>query len=135
MATIVLTDVSVTINSVDLSTHATKATVNAQVDDVENTAFGSSWRTRQGGLKDGTIELEFNQDWAASQVDATLWPLLGTLVTVVLKSTSSAVGATNPTYTATVLIKEFSPLDGSVGDLAKTSVSWPTSGAVVRATS
>lgn len=135
MSTIVLTDASVVINSVDLSDHATKATIRAEVEDKENTAFGSEWRTRQGGLKDGTVEIELNQDYDASEVDATLWPLLGTLVDVVIKATSDAVSATNPSYTATCLIREYSPLDGQVGDLNKTSMSWPVSGPVVRATS
>ncbi len=135
MATIVLTDAQITINSVDLSTRITKVTIKADVDDVDNTAFGGGgWKSRQGGLKEGTIDLEFNQDWAAANVDATIWPLLGTLTTVVVKPTSGAVSATNPSYTASCLVKEFAPIDGSVGDLAKTSVSWPVSGAVARAT-
>jgi hypothetical protein len=134
MATIVLTDANITINSVDLSTRITKVTIRAEVDEQENTAFGSTWRTRQGGLKDGSIELEFNQDYAASNVDATIWPLLGTNTTIVIKPTSGSVSATNPSYTASVLVREYSPVDGSVGDLNKTSVSWPTNGAVVRAT-
>jgi hypothetical protein len=134
MATIVLTDASITINSVDLSDRITKVTIHAEVEEQDNTAFGSTWRTRQGGLKDGSVDLEFNQDYAASEVDATIWPLLGTTVPVVIKPTSGVVSATNPSYTMSVLVREYSPLDGSVGDLNKTSVSWPVNGSVVRAT-
>ncbi|MFI7042587.1 hypothetical protein ACIBI0_38420 [Microbispora rosea] len=135
MATIVLTDAVVTINSVDLSDHITKITFHGEVDDVDNTAFGSQWRTRQGGLKDGSVEIEFNQDYASAKVDATVWPLFGTTTTVTAKATSAANSATNPQYSASVLVREYSPLDGSVGDLNKTSVSWPTNGAISRATS
>lgn len=135
MATIVLTDAVVTINGVDLSDHITKVTFHGEVDDVDNTAFGSTWKTRQGGLKDGSVDLEFNQDYASSKVDATLWPLLGTTTTVTAKATSAANSATNPQYSASCLVKEYSPLDGSVGDLNKTSVSWPTNGAISRLTS
>jgi hypothetical protein len=134
MATIVLTDAVVTVNSVDLSTRITKITIRAEVDEQENTAFGSGWRSRQGGLKDGSVEIEFNQDFAAGSVDATIWPLLGTNTTITAKATSSAVSATNPLYTVSALVREYSPIDGSVGDLNKTSVSWPANGAVTRAT-
>lgn len=135
MSTFVYVDASITINAVDLSDHITKATLKIDVEDKETTAFGSTWKTRLGGLKEGTIELEFNQDFAASNVDATIWPLLGTVTAITIKPTSGSTSATNPQYSGSVLVKEYSPLDGSVGDVAKNSVSWPTSGAVTRATS
>lgn len=136
MATFVYVDAVVTINTVDLSDHITKATLKIDVEDKETTAFGGNgWKTRLGGLKEGTIELEFNQDFDTAQVDATIWPLIGTVTAITIKPTSGSVSASNPEYSGNVLIKEYSPLDGNVGDVAKTSVSWPTSGAVARATS
>ncbi|GIH27613.1 hypothetical protein Aph01nite_59230 [Acrocarpospora phusangensis] len=135
MATFVYIDPVITINSVDLTDHITKATLKIDVEDKETTAFGSAWKTRLGGLKEGTVELEFNQDFAASEVDATIWPLLGSVTAITIKPTSGSTAATNPLYSGNVLVKEYAPLDGSVGDVAKTSVSWPTSGAVARATS
>jgi hypothetical protein len=67
-------------------------------------------------------------------VDATLFPLLGTEVEVVVKPTTDAIGATNPGFTGTFLVVEYSPFDSSVGDLATFSVSWPlASGSLVRA--
>lgn len=136
MASFVLTDASIVINSVNMSSFCTSVTVNVEVDEQEDTAFGDTWRSRIGGLKDFSLDLEFNSDFAASAVDATIWPLIGTTTTVVLKATSAAVSATNPTFTGTVLVTEYSPLDGSVGDLSTTSVSWPGAGGsgLVRAT-
>lgn len=135
MAVFVYTDAVVLINSVDLSDHTTKATLKLDVDDKETTAMGATHKARTGGLKDGTVEIEFNQDFAASKVDATIWPIFGTVVTFSIKPTSAGPGATNPVYSGSVLIKEYTPLDGSVGDLAKTSFTWPTSGTISRATS
>ena len=103
-------------------------------DEVETTAFGSTFRTRVGGLKTGTLQLDFHQDFGASSIDATLFPLLNTLATVVMTPTSGTVSATNPSYTAVCLVNSYSPFASSVGDLATLSVSWPTSGTVVRAT-
>ena len=70
----------------------------------------------------------------AASVDATLFPLLNTLATVVVVPTSSTVSATNPSYTATCLVNQYSPFNNSVGDIATLSVTWPTSGTVVRGT-
>jgi hypothetical protein len=62
-------------------------------------------RTRIGGLKTGSLTLQFMQDFGAASVDATLFPLYNTLATVVIVPTSGTVTATNPAYTARVLGK------------------------------
>lgn len=128
MASFVLLDASIVLNSVNISPFCTSVTISVEVDEQEDTAFGDTWRSRLGGLKDFTIDLELNGDFAGSAVDATIWPLLGTTTTCVIKPTSAAVSATNPSFTGTVLVTEYSPLDGSVGDLSTTSVSWPGAG-------
>lgn len=134
MASFAFTDASVVINAVDLSDHVRSVTLNVEAEDLEDTAMGDTFRSRIGGLKDWSIDLEFNQDFAASEIDATIFPILGTVVTVTVKPTSAAVGATNPSFSGSVLISEYNPLDGSVGDLATTSVSWPGAGTLTRAT-
>ena len=135
MARIVLTDVSVTINSVDLSDHIANVTLNQSFAEVETTAFGDSARTRVAGLGDNSVTLDFHQDFAASEVEATIYPLLGTTTAVVVKPTSATVGAENPSYSMTCLVNQWSPVAGGIGDLASTSVTWPVSGAITKATS
>ena len=134
MAKFVSNDYKVTINGTDFSQSIAQVNLEISSDEVETTAFGSTFRTRIGGLKDGTLQLDFMQDFAASSVDATLFPLLSSLATVVITPTSSAVSATNPSYTAVCLVNQYSPFASSVGDLATLSVSWPTSGTVTRGT-
>lgn len=134
MATFAFTDASVTVNSVDLSDHVRQVTLNVSAAELDDTAMGDTFRSRIGGLKDWSVTIEFNQDYAASEVDATLWPLLGTTTTVVVKPTSSAVSATNPSYSGSVLVSGYNPVGGSVGDLATTSVTWQGAGALARAT-
>ena len=102
--------------------------------ELETTAFGGTFRERIAGLKTGSITLNFYQDFAASQVDATLWPLLGSNATVVVKPTSSTASATNPAFTAVCLVTQYTPFSSSVGDIATVSVTWPTTGTVSRAT-
>ncbi len=135
MAKFVTTDYKVTLNGTDFSTSLDSVELAIESDDVETTAFGSTFRTRVGGLKAASLTLEFHQDFGASSVDATLFPLLNTIATVVMLPTSAAASATNPSYTATCLVNQYSPIASSVGDLATFSVTWPTSGTVTRGTS
>lgn len=134
MAKFVATDYSVTINGTSFSNSLAAVTLDVTAEEQETTAFGDGYRTRIGGLKDGSISLDFHQDFGASSVDATLFPLLGTQATVVIKPTSGSVSATNPTYTALALVTQYQPFASNVGELATLSVTWPTSGSVTRAT-
>lgn len=134
MAKFVATDYNITINGTDFSSSLAAVTLDVTVEEQDTTAFGDTSRTRIGGLKDGSVSLDWYQDFGASSVDATLWPLLGTNATVVVKPTSGTVSATNPTYTFEALVTQYQPFASTVGDLATLSVSWPVSGDVTRAT-
>jgi hypothetical protein len=134
LAKFVATDYKVTINGSNLSTSLASVELPIEIDEQETTAFGSEWRTRIAGLKSGSITLEFHQDFAAGAIDSVLWPLLGTNATVVVVPTSGTVTASNPSYTGTFLVTQYTPYASTVGDLATLSVSWPLSGALTRAT-
>jgi len=134
MPRIVLTNAQITINTVDLSDHIASVTLSTSNDVIETTGFSSTAaRTRVAGLSDNSITLEFHQDFATSNVEATIFPLIGTNTTVVVKPTSSAVSATNPSYTCSASVVEWQPLSGAVGELATASVTWPISGAITKA--
>ena len=134
MAIFVATDYNVTINGQNYSANLTQAELAIEADDVETTAFGSTYRTRVGGLKSASVNFQFNQDFGASGLDSVFFPLLGTAATVVIKPAGTAVSATNPSFTFNALVTQYTPISGSVGDLATFSVSWPVSGTVTRAT-
>lgn len=134
MAKFVATDYNITINGASFSSSLAAATLDITVEEQDTTAFGNTARTRVGGLQDASLSLDFHQDFGATAVDATLFPLLGSYATVVIKPTSGTVTATNPTYTALCLVTQYQPFASSVGDLATLSVSWPVSGPVVRGT-
>ena len=134
MARIVLTNAQITINAVDLSDHIASVTLSTSNDVIETTGFSSTAaRTRVAGLSDNSITLEFHQDFATSNVEQTIYPLIGTNTTVVVKPTSSAVSATNPSYSCSAAVVEWQPLSGAVGELATASVTWPISGAITKA--
>jgi len=100
MAIIAFKDASVTINSVDLSDRANAVTLTYEIEQQDATVMGGN-RAFVGGIQNNTLEVTLYQDFAANEVEATIFPLVGTTTTVVVKPTSSAVGATNPSYTLT----------------------------------
>ena len=135
MAKFYAQDYKVTIGTSVLSTSIASVTLDITTDEVETTAFGSSYRTRIGGLKDASVSLDFHQDFGAGAVDALLFPLMGSTVAVSIAPTSGTITASNPLYSFSALVTQYQPYSGAVGDLATFSVTWPVSGEVTRATS
>lgn len=135
MAKTVITSRYVSLNGTDISSSLAGASLELTVEEVDKTSLGSGgWREVAAGLKSGSVTLNFQQDFGASGVDSTLWPLIGTEGTVVIRPASGSVSATNPAYTATVLVSQYTPIAGAVGDLATFDVTFPTVGSVTRAT-
>lgn len=135
MAVFLNNGVSVTVNSVDLSDHVTSITLNRTFDELEVTAMGDSGRKYVKGLEASSITLDFLNDTATGEVLQTLQAAWGTNVTVVVKQTSAAVSATNPSYTMTCLVNNTTDINGAVGDLGTQSVTWNVSGTIAVATS
>lgn len=132
MAVYALTSQVVSINSVDYSDHLKGATLTVDAAQLDTTDFASAgWTEVIGGLKSGTLALEFMDDVANDDVDEELWTLLGTVVAFTIKATNATVGTGNPEYQGSVLITGHS-IGGAVGDLAMKSLTFPTSGAITR---
>lgn len=133
MAKIVLTDVVVMLNTTNnISDHIASVTLTTDVNEVTTTAFGDTAITRVGGLKDNSVQLEIHQDFASSNIESVVYPLIGTVVPMSIKPTSGAIATTNPEYQFNVLIGSWSPISGAVGDLATVSVTWAISGAITK---
>jgi hypothetical protein len=137
MPRIVLTDVAVTINAIDLSQFITSVTLSTSVDVVETTGMSSAAaKTRLPGLKDNSVVLEFNQDFAAAGPEITInavgSSLVGTVVPIVIKPTSGAVSATNPSFAFSAVCSEWQNLQGAVGELSTVSATWPITGAITK---
>jgi hypothetical protein len=135
MPRLVLTNVTVTFGTTDISSYVTSVTLGTTLDVVETTAFGNTARTRVAGLADNSVALEFNQDYATSALEATIYPTIGTAVSMTVKPVAGTVSATNPAYSFSALVSEWTPLNGAVGELATASVTWPISGVITKTTS
>jgi hypothetical protein len=134
MARLVLTNASVVFGSTDLSDYISSISLNSTFDIVETTAFGNTAKTRVAGLADNSVTFEFHQDYATGEVEQTIYPLLGTAVSVVAKPVAGTTTAVNPQYAFSALVSEWTPINGSVGELATASVTWPISGAITKTT-
>jgi hypothetical protein len=133
MARIVLTNAYISVGGVDLSDLVASVTLNSTFDVVETTAFSVTAKTRVAGLADNSVTLEFHQDFATNEVEQTIYPLLGTAAAVIVKPNGSTTSAFNPSYTCSAIISEWTPINGSVGELATASVTWPVTGAITKA--
>ena len=131
---IVVTNANVTIGGVDLSSHITKVTLSSSRAEIETTTFGNTARRRVAGLAENSVAIDFNQDFAAATVEATLYPLLGSTAAVVVKPNGTATSAANPSYSFNALVTEWMPLDAQVGELASASITWPVDGTIAKAT-
>ena len=136
MAKFVATGTKVTLNTSDISSSCARAELVINAAEVTTTDFGSAgWTEVIGGLKSGSVSLDFHSDFGSGAVSALFQDLVGTIGTVVLiAANGTAASATTPAYTATVLINSFTPIAGAVGDLSTFSVTFPTTGAVTYAT-
>lgn len=136
MAKFVVTANAVTLNGSDISGNCARAELVINAAEVDTTDFGSAgWTEVIGGLKSGTVSLDFHSDFGSGAVSALFQDLIGTIGTVTLiAGNGTAASATTPQYSAEVLINSFTPVAGAVGDLSTFSVSFPTTGAVSYAT-
>ena len=136
MGKLVLTDAFLSINGVDLSNDVQSVTLNYEAEEQDSTTMGDDTREMLGGLKNWSMDVSFAQDFAASQVDVTLFSIVGSQVAIILRTDNAAgVGVTNPNYTGTGLISSYSPIGNSVGDLAVAPVTIKAAGTLTRATS
>lgn len=136
MAKFVVTANAITLNGTDISNSCARAELVINAAEVDVTDFGSAgWTEVIGGLKSGTVSLDFHSDFGVGGVSNIFQPLVGTIGTVTLiAGNGTAASSATPKYTATVLVNSFTPVAGAVGDLSTFSVSFPTTGAVTYAT-
>lgn len=118
MSTLVFKDCYLSINGVALSDHVQSVTLEYSADEVEDTNMGdNTHKFMPSTLKNWSLEAEFSQDYAANEVDATLFGLIGgSAVAIEIRPTTSAASATNPAYQGNGVVLNYNPISGSVGE-------------------
>lgn len=132
MAKLVLKDANVSFNGTDISGNVASITISTSAAEVATTAFGSSAVTRVSGLIDNSVTMSIHNDYNA--IDGLFFQLVGsTAVSMVVKPNGTAAASSaNPSYTFSVLVTEWTPVNGAVGELATADVTFPISGAIVK---
>jgi hypothetical protein len=121
----------------NLSARVESMTLELAKADVNYTAMGDGGNTRVAGLEDDKLTVNFWQDFAASQVDATLLPIFqaGTAVAFKMGANGTAFSSTNPSYSGSVVLIDYQPIAGKVGDALAAPVQFVVSGTVTEGTS
>lgn len=134
MATQVWTNGYISINGADMSNHCRGITLNYASEMIEDTVFGAAARTKKPGYKNWSVTAILEQDFAANSVDATLFPLVGnaTAFNVAVRPDAGNQSATNPTYFGNCVLESYQPLQGGVGELLQTTVTFQSAGALTR---
>lgn len=136
MASLNFNDAFVSINGVDLSDWVKSVRLNYAAEMLDETAMGDTTRKNKGGLLNWSFDIEFKQDFAASAPDVSLFSLVGTTFTVIVRPVAgTSVGSTNPNYTGTGILESYSPFGNGVGELAMAPITIQSAGALSRATS
>jgi hypothetical protein len=128
MAIFVLTDASVTINTVNLSTYVTSVTVNYEKDSIETTSMGATGHVFTGGLQNNSVTLEIQNDEAVAKTMETLFAATGSGTnSLVIKNTTSGAIFT----CSNMFLQASTPVSGSIGELSMQSVTF-TGGSIVK---
>lgn len=136
MTKIVLLDAQISIANNDLTGFCAKLELSDEFEDKSTTTFGSGGAEEVlGGLEKFEAALTFKQDYDAAQIDSIMWALRRTVVTFAARAKIAAVTANNPQYSGKLLITKWTPIAGSVGDVAEVDVTYPGSGPLGRVTS
>lgn len=132
MAIFAYTDMSILVDDIEMSCYAKSFSLTNEVNPLDTTSMCSNgWTTMIGGLKSGSVNIEFMQDVAADSVDATIYPLLG--VADVPKSVCIGSADGSPAYLLKSIPLNYTPVSGGVGELAMGTLAGSSStGPVIR---
>jgi hypothetical protein len=137
VAHFVLSNAYLSVNGVDLSSHVRRVELTIEAATPDNTTMGSTTtQVMGGGLKNWSLNAEFLQDFAASQVDATLsnvWQQ-GLAVNIEVRPVNASRSATNPGYTGSAVLREYVPVSDPVGSEARATAAFVAAGPLTRST-
>lgn len=135
MAKKVLLDAQLSINSTDLTQWCAKVELDDTFEEKDVSTFASGGAKEVlGGQESGSLGITFRNSHTAGELDSIMWALRRTVVTFTTRADAAAVSTSNPQYSGSILVNQWSPIMGSVGDVNELDVTYPLSGVLVRAT-
>lgn len=140
MSKFVVKNAVVTVNGVTLSDRVAQVAVEMNADDVDVSTMGTGVHEHLAGLRNDQFTMTFLSDFDASEVDATLFPLVATATsqpefTVSVTPQTGGASATNPNFSsARCILLTYQPISGTVGARSETQVTFPSNEAISRLT-
>lgn len=109
----------------DFSDQCTSLEAMIQLDAIETTAFGDTGHKYDAGLQTVEVTMEMFLSYGAGEVEAILYSYLGKSVTIVASPSGTSESASNPEYTfANMYLENFTPINATVGELSKVTVTF-----------
>lgn len=137
MAKLILTASQLLLNGVDRSSWVTRVELAVEAEAKDVTTFSSGgFKENLSGLKSGNLAITWDNDLAAGLLDELMWALFiaSAAVTFEVRAVNTGRSTSNPGYTGSVIVTGWTPVSGSPGDVNSFSVTYPTTGAIVRNT-
>jgi hypothetical protein len=126
--------VTVIAGSTTISDHVSTVSLNREVEAVTITAMNDTVQNMIGGVEVSTVSMELFNDFAASSVNSIFEDAIGTKLNIKLIPVTGTVTSTNPSYTMSCLITQWTPISGVTDGAATASVVFPVT-ALTKSTS
>jgi hypothetical protein len=125
--------VTVIAGSTTISDHVSTVDLNREIEAITITSMNDLVQNMIGGVEISTVSLELFNDFAASSVNSLFEDAIGSKLNIKLIPVTGTVSATNPSYTMSCLITQWTPINGQQGAMTA-SVTFPVT-AITKSTS
>ena len=109
----------------DITDQVSSATFTVTVEELEDTAFGSTSRTMTAGLYSNELTLTAFMSYATSELYSVLSPLVGTKCVVKVNPTAAVDGSTNPGFILTdTFLSSLPVINANLGELSSVDITF-----------
>jgi len=126
--------VAVIVGTSTISSFVSTVSLNREVEAVTITAMNDTVQNMIGGVEVSSLSLEIFNDFAAASVNSLFEDAIGSKLAIKLIPVTGTVTATNPSYSMSCLITQWTPISGSTDSAMTASVTFPVT-ALTKATS
>ena len=126
--------VAVVVGTSTISSFVSTVSLNREVEAVTITAMNDVVQNMIGGIEVSSISMEIFNDFAAASVNSLFEDAIGSKLAIKLIPVTGTVTSTNPSYSMSCLITQWTPIAGSTDSAALASVTFPVT-ALTKATS
>lgn len=124
MAIYTATGTYLLLGTLNVSDHTQSASITINYDDLDITAMTNAGHPRLKGLASHSLQATLFNDQAVSNIRSVLDAAKGTGIAFALGATGSVASATNPVYSGTIWCNGYTPINGSIGEVATIDLSF-----------